>query len=57
MNNNNQQKVEQPTNEAAPMTYTHVCGYCGSTKEPIPYEEMYGPGVHGWDCCPDCGGV
>lgn len=34
-----------------------TCGYCGSTKPLIPYEEMYGPGAVGWDCCPDCGGV
>lgn len=35
----------------------HVCGYCGSTKPLISYEEMYGPGAVGWPCCPDCGGV
>lgn len=35
----------------------HACGYCGSEKPLIPYEEMYGPGAVGWDCCPDCGGV
>lgn len=52
---NNEQKVE-PTTEEKP-AYKHVCGYCGSTKLPIPYEEMYGPGAVGWDCCPDCGGV
>lgn len=35
----------------------HACGYCGSEKPLIPYEEMYGPGAVGYDCCPDCGGV
>lgn len=54
---NDKQTVEQPANETPAMTYQHACGYCGSTKAPIPYEEMYGPGAQGWDCCPDCGGV
>lgn len=35
----------------------YSCGYCGSTRPLIPYEEMYGPDAHGWPCCPDCGGV
>jgi hypothetical protein len=57
MCNNNQLKAEQSTTEAAALTYQHACGYCGSTKPLISYEEMYGPGAQGWDCCPDCGGV
>lgn len=57
MNTNTEQKVEQSTNEVAVKTYQHVCGYCGSTAPLISYEQMYGPGAHGWDCCPDCGGV
>lgn len=47
---------EQPKEEPV-MQYKHVCGYCGSTEPLITYEKMYGPGAHGWDCCPDCGGV
>ncbi len=48
---------QKQTTEAPAMTYKHVCGYCGSTEPPIPFEQMYGPGATGWDCCPDCGGV
>jgi hypothetical protein len=47
---------EQPKEEPV-MQYKHVCGYCGSTEPLVTYEEMYGPGAHGHDCCPDCGGV
>lgn len=57
MNTNTQQPAEQPAKETAPTTYKHVCGYCGSTAPLISYEEMYGPGAFGHDCCPDCGGV
>lgn len=35
----------------------HRCGYCGSTAPLITYEQMYGQGAVGHDCCPDCGGV
>jgi hypothetical protein len=55
----NEQQVNQAvTVESTPaMTYQYRCGYCGSTELPIPYEQMFGPGAIGWDCCPDCGGV
>lgn len=57
---NNEQKVEQTTEQKPAPSWgavPHKCGYCGSTNPPIPYEQMYGPGAVGWDCCPDCGGV
>lgn len=50
MSDNTQTQVEEVKTE-------HKCGYCGSTQAPIPYEQMYGPGAVGWDCCPECGGV
>lgn len=49
---------EEETEEEEPLkNVPHTCGYCGSTKPLISYEEMYGPGAVGWPCCPDCGGV
>ena len=48
---------EQEKSESEVKIIRHVCGYCGSANPLIPYEEMYGPGAVGWDCCPDCGGV
>lgn len=35
----------------------HKCGYCGSTAPLVDPQVMYGPGMTGWPCCPDCGGV
>ena len=57
MCSNNENKTEQASEQKTEEVRTIPCGYCGSMKPPIPYEEMYGPGAHGWDCCPDCGGV
>jgi hypothetical protein len=57
MTTNNEQNKELLAEEKPAMTYQHRCGYCGSTQPPVPYEQMYGPGAMGWDCCPDCGGV
>lgn len=54
---NNEEKKELPAEKVSVVTYQHRCGYCGSTEPLIPYEQMYGPGVMGYDCCPDCGGV
>lgn len=48
---------EEAEQEEALKNVPHTCGYCGSTKPLISYEEMYGPGAVGWPCCPDCGGV
>ena len=53
----NTQENKETSEEKAKMTYQYRCGYCGSTEAPIPYEQMYGPGAYGHDCCPDCGGV
>lgn len=52
----NVEKPEQNLDDAKRVS-EHHCGYCGSTKPLITYEQMYGPGAVGWDCCPDCGGV
>jgi hypothetical protein len=49
--------VQQPVGEEPKTSYQHVCGYCGSTNPLVPFEQMYGPGAVGYDCCPDCGGV
>jgi hypothetical protein len=54
---NNKEKKEQSTEKEVVTTYQHRCGYCGSTAPLITYEQMYGPGAVGHDCCPDCGGV
>ena len=36
---------------------TYRCGYCGSDREPMDQEALYGPGAVGYSACPDCGGV
>ncbi len=53
----NHEPQETPVEKETDGARQYPCGYCGSTKPLIPYEEMYGPGAVGWDCCPDCGGV
>jgi len=54
---NNEENKEVSEEKVSVVTYQHRCGYCGSTEPLIPYEQMFGPGAMGWDCCPDCGGV